>query len=106
VDLESLSREELIRQIREINDYMENVIVFWGGRKELRETLELVARNEDQEYTAEEAGHAGAIVGSDEAFDEFIEMIRDSFDRGGINFAISEKMSAIMQEVADRRGGR
>ncbi len=40
---------------------------------------------------------------NDGAFDEFIELVRESFERGGINYVLSEKVSAIMQEVAERR---
>jgi len=102
MDLDSMSREDLISHIRSMNEYMENVIVFWGGKKELRETLRQVVENKDQEFTEEEIRDASAILGSEGAFDDLVEFLRDSFDRGGINFAIAEKMSAIMQTVAGK----
>jgi hypothetical protein len=104
MDLDSMSRDELIQQLRELNEYMDNVIVFWGGKRELRETLTQVAANEGNAYTEEEAQSAKTLVENEEAFDEFIQVIRDSFELGGISYAISEKMSAIMEEVAARKG--
>jgi hypothetical protein len=101
MDLGKMSREELIQHIHEMNDYLDNVIVLWGDKKQLRETLGLVAENTDNEFSAEEAAHAAAILKKEGAFDELIEKLQESFDRGGINFAISEKMSAIMQTVAE-----
>jgi hypothetical protein len=102
MDLEALSREELVHRLRAMEAYFDNVIVFWGDRNQLRETLSHVSKNEDGAYTAEEALNAKAILDAEGAFDQLIEMLRDSFDRGGINWAISEKMSAIMAEVAER----
>ena len=103
MDLDEVSREELVQQIKELQDHMDNVIVLWGGKREIRSTLEQVAENKDGEYTQEEARNAEILFRSDEAFNEFIEMVRDSFERGGINYVISEKISAIMDEVASRR---
>jgi hypothetical protein len=102
MDFDGMSREELVQHIQEVNDYMDNVIVFWGGKREFRETFEQVARNHDGEYTEEEARNAKRILESDGAFDEFVEMVRDSFERGGISYVLSEKISAIMEEVATR----
>jgi hypothetical protein len=102
MDLETLSREELVQRVQALEAYLDSVIVFWGDRNQFRETLVHVSRNEDGEYTAEEAGNAKTILEAEGAFDQLIEMLRDSFDRGGINWAISEKMSAIMTEVAER----
>jgi hypothetical protein len=103
MDLDEVSREELVKRIKELQDYMDNVIVFWGGKREIRSTMVQVAENKDGEYTQEEARNADIIVRSDEAFNEFIEMIRDSFERGGINYVISEKISDLMDEVASKR---
>lgn len=102
MQLSEMSREALIEHIQEIDEYLDNVIVLWGGKKQMRETLEEVAQNADQEFSPEEAGHAATILKTEGAFDEFIEMLRESFDRGGINFAISEKMSAIMQTIGEK----
>jgi hypothetical protein len=99
MDVTTMSREDLISHIQELNEYMENVIVFWGGKRELLETLRHVAENKDGEFTKDETLDASAIVESGGAFEELVELLRDSFDRGGINFAISEKMSAIMETV-------
>lgn len=103
MDYENMSRQELIDRTRETDEYMDNVVVFWGGKRELRDTLALVAENREKEYTEEEAGNASLILQTQGSFEEFIEVIQDSFERGGINYMLSEKMSAIMQEVADRR---
>jgi len=102
MELNEISREELVQRIKEMQDYMDNVIVFWGGRREIRDTLAQVAENKDGEYTQEEVRNAGILIRSDEAFDEFIETVRNSFERGGINYAVSEKISAIMEEVASK----
>lgn len=99
-----MDKEELIAHIKEMNDYMDNVIIFWGGKKEFRETFSQVAENRDDEYTAEEARNAATILKSERAFDEFIELVRDSFERGGISYVLSEKISALMEEVASRHG--
>ena len=102
MDFDGMSREELVQHIQEMNNYMDNVIVFWGGKREFRETFEQVARNHDGEYTEEEARNATLILESEGAFDEFVELVRDSFERGGISYVLSEKISAIMEEVATR----
>jgi len=102
MDFDGMSREELVQHIQEMNDYMDNVIVFWGGKREFRETFEQVARNHDGEYTQEEARNASLILESEGTFDEFVELVRDSFERGGISYVLSEKISAIMEEVATR----
>ncbi len=100
--LEDMSKQELIDRIREMNEYMENVVVFWGGRKEFQETFNDVARNESGEYTAEEALDASVLLENQAAFEEFIRLVRDSFERGGINYVLSEKITALMQEAASR----
>jgi hypothetical protein len=102
MDLDGMSREELVQHIKELNEYMDNVIVFWGGKEEFRETFEQVSKNSDGEYTHEEARNASVLLESDGAFDEFINLVRDSFERGGISYVLSEKISAIMEEVASR----
>jgi hypothetical protein len=102
MDFDGMSREELVQHIQQMNDYMDNVIVFWGGKREFRETFEQVARNHEGEYTQEEARNASLILESDGAFDKFVELVRDSFERGGISYVLSEKISAIMDEVAAR----
>ncbi len=105
MDFDGMSREELIQHIKEMNDYMDNVIVFWGGKREFRETFQEVASNNDGEYTEEESRNAATILEDGRAFDEFVKLVRDSFERGGISYVLSEKISAIMEEVAskDRR---
>jgi hypothetical protein len=102
MDLENISREELIARLIELNDLVENTIVLWGGKREFREMFAEVAKNEQGEYTDEEAKDASTILESDGAFDAFLELVRDSFERGGINYALQEKISVIMQEVARR----
>lgn len=102
MDLESMTREQLLHHIKELNEYMENVVVFWGGKREFRETFQQVARNSEGEYTDEEARNASILLEADGAFDSFVEMLRDSFERGGINYLLSEKISAIMDEVASK----
>jgi hypothetical protein len=102
MDLESMSREELIQYIRQLEQERDAVIVFWGDKSELRETLRQVSENSEQEFTAEEARSAGLILETPGAFEQFTGLLRDSFDRGGINYAISESMSSLMQEIADR----
>jgi hypothetical protein len=102
MQLDEMTREQLIEHIREMDAYLDNVIVLWGGKQQLRETLELVAKNADGEFNDDEAGHAATILKTAGAFEQLIEMLRESFDRGGINFAISEKMSAIMQTVSEK----
>ncbi len=102
MDLENASREELIREIKEMLEYMDNVVVFWGGKKEFKETFAQVAENTDGEYTPQEARNAKIILESEGGFDTFLELVRDSFDHGGINYMLSEKVSSIMEEVARR----
>ena len=102
MDFDSMSRQDLIKHINDMNDYMDNVIVFWGDKRELEATIRRVAENPDEEYTEEESANASTILNSQGAFEEFIQFLRDSFERGGINYVISEKISAIMQEVADK----
>jgi hypothetical protein len=104
MDLEDLTREDLIQQIREMNDYLDNVIVLWGGKREYLQTFEEIAENSSKEYSDEEMRNAKAILENPGAFDEFIELIRDSFERGGINYLLAEKISAIMEEVAAKHG--
>ncbi|MDQ1238968.1 MAG: hypothetical protein QG577_1153 [Thermodesulfobacteriota bacterium] len=101
---DDMSREELIRHIIALEEYHENVIVFWGGKKEFRDTFAQVIDNRDGSYTEEEVQDASIILNTPGAFDDFVELVRDSFDRGGINYVLSEKISSIMQEVADRHG--
>jgi hypothetical protein len=100
MDYESMSCEELIKEIKNINEYMDNIIVFWGDKKGFRLMFEDVASNKTGEYTQEEAQNAKFILDTEGAFDQFIELLRDSFERGGIYHAISEKMSYIMEQVA------
>ena len=104
MNLENMDREELINHIREMNEYMDNVIVFWGGKKEFQETFREVAANKGGEYSEQEAKNASLILESEGAFDEFVQLLRDSFERGGINYMLSEKISALMEEVASRHG--
>jgi len=100
MDFSEMSREDLIKYINDVNEYMDNVIVFWGDKRELQTTFRKVAENVDNEYTKKEAENASTILNSPGAFEEFIDFLRDSFDRGGINYLISEKISAIMEEIA------
>jgi hypothetical protein len=106
MDIEAMSREELIDHIREMNHHLSNVIVMWGGIAEMRQTLEDTARNETGDYTEQEAANAALILQKDGAFDELIQLLRESFDRGGINYVLSEKITALMQEVATRYTGK
>ncbi|HMK37060.1 MAG TPA: hypothetical protein VK463_18445 [Desulfomonilaceae bacterium] len=99
---DEMSREQLIEQIRELTDYVENIFLWWGKR-EFREMFEQIAGNEDGEYSAQEVQTAKTLLESEGAFDEFIDLVRDSFERGGINYVLTEKLSALMQEVAERR---
>lgn len=100
MDYESMNREELLKELLSLHEYMSNVIVFWGDRKSLWSMFNDVARNEADEFTNEEAQNAKYIVETEGAFEEFVRLLQDSFDRGGIYHAISEKMSYIMDEVA------
>jgi predicted RNA-binding protein with EMAP domain len=102
MDLENASREELIQEIKEMLEYMDDVIVFWGGKKDFKNTFAQVAENAEGEYTSEEARSAKIIVENQDAFDTFLELVRESFDRGGINYMLSEKVSSIMEEVGRR----
>ncbi len=102
MDLENMTREELLQHIKELNQYMENVVVFWGGKEEFKETFRQVAQNSEGEYTDEEARNASILLEAEGAFDNFIEILRESFERGGINYILSEKISAIMDEVASK----
>lgn len=102
MDLENASREELIQEIKEMLEYMDDVIVFWGGKKAFRNTFAQVAENSEGEYTPEEARSAKVIIENQDAFDTFLELVRESFDRGGINYMLSEKVSSIMEEVGRR----
>lgn len=102
MDFDSMTREQLLEHIKELNQYIDNVVIFWGGKREFKETFRQVAQNSDGEYTEEEARNASILLEADGAFDRFIEMLRDSFERGGINYVLSEKISAIMDEVASK----
>jgi hypothetical protein len=102
MDFSEMSRDDLIKCINDMNDYMDNVIVFWGDKRELQTTFRKVAENSDNEFTQKEADNASTILNSPGAFEEFIEFVRDSFDHGGINYLISEKISAIMEEIANK----
>lgn len=102
MDFEGMSNEDLIRHIKEVHEMLDNVIVLWGGKREFRDTFSEVARNANNEYAEEEARNAATILEAQGAFDTFVEMLQDSFERGGINFVLQEKIAAIMQEVALR----
>jgi hypothetical protein len=104
MDVDSMSREELIRHIKEMNEYLDNVVVLWGDKRGLRETLRNVATNPDAEYTPEEARNAAIVLEAEGAFEQMLELVRDSFDRGGIGYMISEKISSILEEVGRRHG--
>jgi hypothetical protein len=101
---ENMSRDELLTELIRLQNDMENVVVLWGDRREFLRTFKMIAENEDGEYTGEEAANARVLLEDPSAFEGFIELVRDSFERGGINFSISEKISAIMQEVGERWG--
>ncbi|MGC8603664.1 MAG: hypothetical protein ACP5VS_08260 [Desulfomonilaceae bacterium] len=100
MDYNSMTREELLNEIQAQNDYMSNIIVFWGDKRALRSMFNDVARNENDEFTEEEAQNAKFILETDGAFEQFIGLLQDSFEKGGIYHAISEKMSYIMEQVA------
>jgi hypothetical protein len=102
MDFEGMSHEELIRHIKEVHEMLDNVIVLWGGKREFRETFAEVARNANSEYSQEEARNAATILEARGAFEAFVEMLQDSFERGGINYVLQEKIAAIMQDVALR----
>jgi hypothetical protein len=59
-----------------------------------------VACNDKSDYTPQEAVNAKYILETEGAFERFIELLQDSFEKGGIYHAISEKMSYIMEQVA------
>ncbi len=102
MDYDKMTREELIAALRQFNADMENVIVVWGDQREYRQMFQDVAENANEDYTKEESKSANLLLETPGAFDRFIELIRESFDRGGINYAISENISFIMQEVAQQ----
>jgi hypothetical protein len=102
MDYAQMSKEELVKRLEELDEYMDNVVVFWGDKRGFIETFKQVAANEGDVYTTQETEHAKIILEKEGAFDEFIELVRDSFERGGINYVISEKISTIMQEVAEK----
>jgi hypothetical protein len=99
---DDMTREELIQRVREMTEFFDNVVVFWGDKRRLLATFREVADNGQGEYTAEEAANARIILETPGAFDDFIELTRDSFERGGISYVLSEKISALMEEVASR----
>ena len=100
MDYRDMTKEALEKELRAVNDYMDNVIVFWGDKKGFRSMFEEVARNEKGDYTQQEASNAHYILETDGAFERFIGLLQDSFERGGIYHAIAEKMSYIMEQVA------
>ncbi len=69
MDFSEMSREDLIKYISDMNDYMDNVIVFWGDKRELQTTFRKVAENSDNEFTEKEADNASTILNSPGAFD-------------------------------------
>ncbi len=105
MNLEEMSKDQLIEHIRKINSQLDNVVVLWGDKNVIHSTLEEVSRNEADQFTPEEVANAQIILEKEGAFDAFIDLLRTSFDRGGINHAISEKMSALMEETANRYRG-
>ena len=100
MNYEEMTKEELAKELRALNDYMENIVVFWGDKKGFRAMFEEVARNYNSDYTPQEAQNAKYILETEGAFERFIELLQDSFEKGGIYHAISEKMSYIMEQVA------
>ncbi len=62
MNFDEMSREQLVEQLKELNEYMDNIIVLWGGKKEFRDTFRQVAINEEGEYTADEARNAKEIL--------------------------------------------
>lgn len=102
MDYEHMDRDQLLSHIQSLNNDLDDVVVMWGSKKELRETFARVAENPEKEFTEEEARNAAVILQADGAFEEFIRVLRDSFERGGISYALSEKISALMEEVASR----
>jgi len=100
MNYEEMTKEELAKELRALNDYMENIVVFWGDKKGFRAMFEEVACNDNSDYTPQEAVNAKYILETEGAFERFIELLQDSFEKGGIYHAISEKMSYIMEQVA------
>jgi hypothetical protein len=101
MDFEKMSRDEIIDYVRELNEYIDNIVVFWG-RSEFHDTFQDVAKNAEGEYTEEESRNAAIILDTQGAFDEFLQLLKDSFEKGGISYLVSERISALMQDVADR----
>jgi methylmalonyl-CoA mutase N-terminal domain/subunit len=81
---------------------MDDVVVFWGGRKAMHETFAQVAGNMGEEFTEQEARNASIILQAEDAVDEFLRLVHDSFERGGISDMLLERASALMEEVAAR----
>ncbi len=102
MDYNNMSKEQLIERIASLEDYMSNIIVFWGDKKEYKRIFEEVARNDSGEYTEEESSSAKVLAENPKAFDEFVELTQASFERGGISHILSEKVSALMMEAASR----
>ena len=46
MNYEEMTKEELAKELRALNDYMENIVVFWGDKKGFRTMFEEVARND------------------------------------------------------------
>lgn len=103
MNYEAMEKDDLIARLRQMDAFLDNVVVFWGGKRELRQTLEEVAENKEGAYTDEEARNARTILETEGLFDQFIEMLKKSFELGGINFAVQENMTSIMQAVASRQ---
>ena len=97
---DDMTREALVQRVREMTDFFDNVVVFWGDKRRLLANFREVADNKQGEYTPEEAANARTILDRPGAFENFIELTRDSFERGGISYVLSEKISALMEEVA------
>ena len=100
MNYEDMTKEELAKELRALNDYMENIVVFWGDKKGFRTMFEEGAPNDNTDYNPQEARNANYILETEGAFARFIELLQDSFEKGGIYHAISEKMSYIMEQVA------
>lgn len=104
MDYNNMSKKQLIDRIASLEDYMNNVMVFWGDKREYKKIFEEVAKNETGEYTEDEVKSAKVLVDNQKAFDEFVELTQASFERGGISHILSEKVSALMIEAASRHG--
>jgi hypothetical protein len=102
MDYENMSKEGLIEKLRAQDEYLSNIIVFWGDKREYKKIFEEVARNETGEYTEEESRSAQILANNQSAFEEFVELTQASFERGGISHILSEKVSALMEEAASR----